>query len=95
MIGILDDVTVGQATVVEELSRADPTLGAGALYWRGLRVGREHIASLINTLVLAYVGTSLVFIGYVSQVSRFPFWITLNSPVVMEKAPDRWRAASR
>ncbi len=68
-IGILDDVTVGQAATVEELARVNPEMSAGALYASGLRIGREHIASLINTLVLAYVGTSLVFVAYVKTGS--------------------------
>lgn len=58
-LGVLDDVTVTQAATVEELARADPSLGAGALYRAGARVGRAHIASVINTIILAYAGSSL------------------------------------
>jgi len=85
LIGILDDITVSQATVVEELRRANPKLSNGELYARGLRVGREHIASLINTLVLAYVGTSFLFIVYISATSPYPLLVNLNSEIIMEE----------
>jgi uncharacterized membrane protein len=59
LIGIFDDVTVAQASVVLELRRADPSLGARELYRRAMRVGRDHIASMVNTLILVYAGASL------------------------------------
>jgi uncharacterized membrane protein len=58
-VGVLDDVTVTQAATVTELSRANPTYGFGELYRAGSRVGRSHIASVVNTIVLAYAGSSL------------------------------------
>jgi uncharacterized membrane protein len=58
-LGVLDDVTVTQASAVWELRHANPELGRSDLYRRGLRVGRDHIASTVNTLVVAYAGASL------------------------------------
>ena len=58
-LGILDDVTVTQVATVHELRAADPEMTTGALYRAGLRVGRDHVASLVNTLLLAYAGASL------------------------------------
>lgn len=58
-LGVLDDVTVTQAVTVEELARANPELGGRQLYAAATRVGRAHIASVINTIVLAYAGASL------------------------------------
>jgi uncharacterized membrane protein len=58
-LGVLDDVTVTQAVTVAELSRADPTLSRVGLYRAASRIGRAHIASTVNTLVLAYAGASL------------------------------------
>ncbi|MGQ0623185.1 MAG: YibE/F family protein [Sporichthyaceae bacterium] len=58
-LGVLDDVTVTQAVTVAEISRADPTLPPTALYRAAARVGRAHVASTVNTLVLAYAGASL------------------------------------
>lgn len=58
-LGVLDDVTVTQSSAVWELHRANPSLGIRALYTSGIRIGRDHIASTVNTLVLAYAGASL------------------------------------
>ncbi len=58
-LGALDDVTITQAATVAELRRADPTMKAPRLIAAGLRVGRAHIASTINTLLLAYVGAAM------------------------------------
>jgi uncharacterized membrane protein len=58
-LGVLDDVTVTQASAVWELYHANPSMGFRALFSAGLRIGRDHIASTVNTLVLAYAGASL------------------------------------
>ncbi|MGP3631930.1 YibE/F family protein [Streptomyces sp. 24-1644] len=58
-LGVLDDVTVTQTSAVWELHQADPTMGARKLYKAGIRIGRDHIASVVNTLVLAYAGAAL------------------------------------
>jgi uncharacterized membrane protein len=58
-LGVLDDVTVTQAATVAELARANPQLGVFALYKGATRVGRAHIAAVVNTLILAYAGSSM------------------------------------
>jgi uncharacterized membrane protein len=58
-LGVLDDVTVSQASLVFELRRADPAGGFGELVRGALAVGRDHVAATVNTLFLAYVGASL------------------------------------
>ncbi|MER7165349.1 YibE/F family protein [Micromonospora sp. NPDC000207] len=58
-LGVLDDVTVTQAATVTEVGNANPKLTALQLYKAGTRVGRAHIASVVNTIVLAYAGASL------------------------------------
>ena len=58
-LGVLDDVTVTQVATVGELARANPTYGSAQLYRAGTRVGRSHIASVVNTIILAYAGASL------------------------------------
>lgn len=58
-LGALDDVTVTQATAVWEVHAANPSLGPDELYASGIRVGRNHIVSTVNTLLLAYAGASL------------------------------------
>ncbi|GGX78873.1 membrane protein [Streptomyces fructofermentans] len=58
-LGVLDDVTVTQTSAVWELHAANPTMGWRGLYRAGIRIGRDHIASVVNTLVLAYAGAAL------------------------------------
>ncbi len=58
-LGVLDDVTVTQSATVTEIARANPGYGFADLYRAGGRVGRSHIASVVNTIVLAYAGSSL------------------------------------
>lgn len=58
-LGVLDDVTVSQASTVLALRAANPGLRFGELYRRAIDVGRDHVSATVNTLVLAYVGTSL------------------------------------
>lgn len=58
-LGVLDDVTVTQASAVWEIHAANPDMGPRHLYRSALRIGRDHIASTVNTLVLAYAGASL------------------------------------
>ena len=59
VLGALDDLVITQASVVFELFAVDPALGIGSLYRRAIHVGKDHVASMINTLVLAYVGAGL------------------------------------
>jgi uncharacterized membrane protein len=58
-LGVLDDVTVTQTSAVWELRRANPELGAPGLFAAAMRIGRDHVSSAVNTLVLAYAGASL------------------------------------
>ena len=58
-LGVLDDVTVTQAATVTELGLANPAYGVVDLYRAGSRIGRSHIASVVNTIILAYAGSSL------------------------------------
>jgi uncharacterized membrane protein len=58
-LGVLDDVTVSQASAVMAIRKADPRQGWRTLYSRAIAVGRDHVAATVNTLVLAYVGAAL------------------------------------
>ncbi len=58
-LGVLDDVTVTQAAAVWELSAANPSASRAELIGAGLRIGRTHVASVVNTLVLAYAGAAM------------------------------------
>ncbi len=58
-LGVLDDVTVSQASIVERLKRVNPKLSFKELYHQSMVVGRDHISSMVNTLILVYAGASL------------------------------------
>ncbi|MGW5349777.1 YibE/F family protein [Streptomyces sp. NPDC004031] len=58
-LGVLNDVTVTQTSAVWELKAADPGANWRTLYAAGMRIGRDHIASAVNTLVMAYAGAAL------------------------------------
>lgn len=58
-LGIFDDITVSQAAVVAELKAAANNLSLAELFTRAMKIGRDHIASLINTLFLVYAGAAL------------------------------------
>lgn len=58
-LGAIDDMTVTQASIVNELREADPAMPSGRLFAAAMRVGRAHVASTVNTLALAYAGASM------------------------------------
>jgi uncharacterized membrane protein len=66
-LGVLDDVTVTQASAVWELRHANPALTWRQLYAAGLRIGRDHVSSAVNTLVMAYAGAALPVLLYSSM----------------------------
>ena len=59
LLGILDDVTVTQASLVYKLKETNPNLSKVALFGKAIDVGRDHIASVVNTLVLVYAGAAM------------------------------------
>jgi uncharacterized membrane protein len=69
-LGALDDVTITQTTAVWELRAADPALRPTALFRSAMRIGRDHVASTVNTLVLAYAGAALPLLLLFSVAER-------------------------
>jgi uncharacterized membrane protein len=77
LLGILYDAAIGQAIAVEELSSAAAHLSRKEIYMRALRIGREHIGALVNTLAIAYVGASLPLL-LLLHFSNIPLAATIN-----------------
>lgn len=67
-LGVLDDVTVTQVSAVARLHEANPGYTVRDLYRTGVHIGRDHIASTVNTLVLAYAGAGLPLLLFYSNV---------------------------
>lgn len=85
-LGILDDITTAQTALVFELKKANEKLSLFKLFRSGMNVGKEHIASLVNTLVLAYAGVSLpVFIFFVLNPANQPLWFILNNEEISQE----------
>ncbi len=85
VLGILDDVTTAQTAAVEEIGKANSQLTVKELYTKGLSVGREHIASLINTLILVYAGAALPLFLLLTLQKSQPLWVLLNSEFIAEE----------
>lgn len=83
-LGVLDDVTVAQASTVFQLHEADRQQGWGQLFTRAMQVGRDHIASTVNTLFLAYAGASLALLVLFST-GGIAVGEIVNSEVVAEE----------
>jgi uncharacterized membrane protein len=83
-LGVLDDVAVTQSMTVAELARANPAYTVRQLYQGATRVGRSHIASVVNTIVLAYAGASLPLLVLLTAGTR-PLDQTLTHPVVAQE----------
>lgn len=77
-LGVLNDVTVTQASAVWELRDADPTASRRALFSRGMRIGRDHIASAVYTIAFAYAGAALPVL-LLLQVYKLPILQTISS----------------
>ena len=83
-LGVLDDVTVTQTWAVWELADADPDASARSLFVRAMRIGRSHVASTVNTLVLAYVGATLPLL-LVFAALELPFAVAVSQEVVAQE----------
>lgn len=80
VLGIVDDLAVTQAVTVAELRRSGMS-ASRELYARAMRVGREHLGSVVNTLVLAYAGASLPLLILFSYAPA-PTMLLINSEVI-------------
>jgi uncharacterized membrane protein len=85
-LGVLYDITTGQSAAVDELYKANNRLATNELYRRGLSVGREHIAALVNTLALVYVGIALPSILIAAIYNNHaPLIVAINNEAVIEE----------
>ncbi|CAN5192752.1 hypothetical protein BH11PAT1_BH11PAT1_4680 [soil metagenome] len=85
-LGALNDVTVTQVSTIFALVRENPKQSFNRLYITGFAIGKQHILSLVNTLVLAYAGASLpIFVFLVLNPQHLPYWTILNSESLSEE----------
>jgi uncharacterized membrane protein len=83
-LGVLNDVTITQASAVWELRAIAPDLGRWDLFRRGMRIGRDHIASTVYTIAFAYVGAALPIMLLISLYDQ-PLTRTLTAGEIAEE----------
>lgn len=85
-LGALNDITTTQVASIFALFKANPQQSFVHLLTHGFSIGKEHIASLVNTLVLAYAGSSLpIFIFILVNPQHLPLWVIINSQSIAEE----------
>ena len=85
-LGVLDDVTTTQSAAIFELIKLDRKLSITDLFTKGYNIGRDHIASVVNSLILAYAGASLgLFVIFVLNPNSIPSWVMLNDEMITEE----------
>ncbi|MDE1874547.1 MAG: YibE/F family protein [Patescibacteria group bacterium] len=81
LLGVMYDAAIGQAISVEELHHIAPHINRRTIYVRALRIGREHIGALVNTLAIAYVGASLPLLLLFYSSSGESASVIINSEI--------------
>ena len=82
-LGALNDITTTQSATIFELKKTNDKLKFSQLLKKGFGVGKEHIASLVNTLILAYAGSSIaIFIFLALNPAHLPYWVILNNEII-------------
>lgn len=84
VLGILDDITVSQAAIVYQLKSVSPKLAIHELYSRAMEVGKDHIASMVNTLILVYTGAAMPLLLLFTN-NQSSFSQVINFEVIAEE----------
>ena len=83
-MGVLNDVTITQSATVWELAESSPAASARELFTRGMRIGRDHIASTVYTIAFAYAGAALPVLA-IAALSSQGFGTTLSTGEMAEE----------
>ena len=84
VLGVLDDITISQSAIVQELKLANPSLKSKELYKKAMSVGKDHIASMVNTLILVYTGAALPLLLLFVDNPR-PFSELINYEIIVDE----------
>ena len=84
VLGVLDDITISQAAIVHQLKKTNPKLKHGELYKKAMAIGKDHISSMINTLVLVYTGAALPLLLLFID-NPHPFLEVINYEIVADE----------
>ncbi len=83
-IGVMDDVTVNQVSSMLEIHKANMSLDQKQLFIRSMNIGRDHIASMVNTLFIAYAGAAMPLIMLL-QANHVPLGEIINNEIFAEE----------
>jgi uncharacterized membrane protein len=83
-LGVLNDVTITQASAIWQLHEVSPDMTWRELYTRGMAVGRDHIASTVYTIVFAYAGAALPAL-LLLELYSMPLWTAVTSSALSEE----------
>ena len=83
-LGVLNDVTITQASAIWQLHEVSPEMTWRELYSRGMAVGRDHIASTVYTIVFAYAGAALPLL-LLLEIYATPVWTLVTSAALAEE----------
>ncbi len=83
-LGVLNDVTITQASAIWQLHEVSPEMTWRELYRRGMAVGRDHIASTVYTIVFAYAGAALPLL-LLFEIYATPIWTLVTSSALAEE----------
>jgi uncharacterized membrane protein len=83
-LGVLNDVTITQASAIWQLREVSPEMTWRELYTRGMAVGRDHIASTVYTIVFAYAGAALPLL-LLFELYTTPIWTLVTSSALAEE----------
>jgi uncharacterized membrane protein len=81
-LGVLNDVTITQSSIVDELKNLNPSITGAQLFMRAMRVGKDHIASTIYTVAFAYIGSALPVIMWIYTFSD-PVFVKITSETMV------------
>jgi len=84
LLGILEDITISQSAIVFQLKKANSKLSSWELFARAMDIGKDHIASMANTLILVYAGASLPLLLLFVD-SSLPFSQLINFEIIAEE----------
>ncbi|MEI7653134.1 MAG: YibE/F family protein [bacterium] len=83
-MGVLDDVTIAQVGIVQALNKVRPDMKNHHLFAEAMEQGRDHIASLVNTLILVYAGAALPLFLLVYRTET-PLWVVIQREAIAEE----------
>ncbi|MBQ9582326.1 MAG: YibE/F family protein, partial [Synergistaceae bacterium] len=83
-IGAVLDVGISVSASMAELVDYDPEIPLGRLFLAGINVGSEVLGSMINTLILAYIGSSLPMAVLISSAGVNYIGL-MNDPYVAQE----------